>query len=337
MVIRSHRQCLSGTANMFDEPPMNDNEIYEDLVLPFLLEKSGVRGRFVRLSKSVDKILSGHSYPTAISHALGEMLVVVAMLGSTIKTRGIINMQAQGSGAVKFIVADYTSEGHLRGYAGLSESITDQERQKLDDGKLSLKEMLGEGHMTITIEDELSGQHYQGIVELSGETLAKSLERYFEQSVQRDTSVEIAIERFKALGKRKERWYAGGVMLQRTPNEGGKKLKVVTDADDMDDPEEQWNRACMLLETVKAEELTDTYLSPNELLFRLFHEEQVAVYHAERLKAKCRCSRNRIERFLRNLAPDELKELENENGEIEVVCQFCNKKEIFTEDDFPPA
>lgn len=319
---------------MFDDPPMNDNEIYEDLVLPFMFEKTGVRGRFVRISKSVDKILTGHDYPKAVSHALGEMLVVVAMLGSTIKTRGIINMQAQGDGVVQFIVADYTSEGHLRGYAGIKESVSKKDLSKLESGKLSLEEMLGNGHMSINIEDELSGQNYQGIVELSKGSLAQSLEGYFKQSVQRDTSVQLAVERFTAKSKRKERWYAGGIMLQRTPQEGGKALKVV----DNSNPErhkEDWNRACTLLQTVKGEELTDIHLAPNELLFRLFHEEGVAVFHAERLKARCRCSRKRIERFLRNLAPVEMKELQNQQGEVEVVCQFCNKKETFTDEDFP--
>ncbi len=318
---------------MFEEPPVNDNEIYEDLVLPFLLENSGVRGRFVRLSKTVDKILTGHNYPPALSNALGEMLIIVAMLGSTIKTRGLIHMQAQGDGVVQFIVADYTAEGHLRGYAGIHESASKEDKKKLEEGKLSLKEMLGDGHMTITIEDELSGHNYQGIVELGKGSLSESLEIYFEQSVQRHTSVEIAVGRFKPKGKRKERWYAGGVMLQHTPQEGGNRLKVVDS--EHQDPHEDWNRASMLLRTVRDEELTDIHLSPNELLFRLFHEEQVAVYHAERLKAKCRCSRGRIERFLRNLGPDELKELENEDGEIEVVCQFCNQREAFTVDDFP--
>ncbi len=318
---------------MFKEPPMNDNEIYEDLVLPFVLEKSNVRGRFVRLSKAVDKILTGHGYPEAVSRALGEMLVVVAMLGSTIKTRGIVNIQAQGNGIVQFILADYTSKGHLRGYAGIRESASDADKKKLERKNLSLEDMLGQGHMSINIEDERSGQDYQGIVELGKGSLKESIENYFNQSVQRDTSVQLAVDRLKAPGKRKERWYAGGIMLQRTPTEGGKPLQLVDSSINDDDTIENWNRACILLETVKPQELTNIALSSNELLFNLFHEEKVVVFHAERLKALCRCSRNKIERFLKNIGSAELHDLKTENDEIEVVCQFCNKKEIFTDAD----
>lgn len=317
---------------MFTEPPVNDNEIYENAVLPFMLEQSGIRGRFVRLSKAVDTILVGHNYPEGVSRLLGELLVVATMIGSTIKTEGLVNIQTQGDGIVQFIVVDYTSDGHLRGYAGISESATDAQKEKLNKTDLPLSEILGTGYISITIDDELNGEQYQGIVELSGDSLTASLENYFRQSVQRDTAVSIAIDRLKPKGKRRMRWYAGGIMLQRTPKEGGKALKLVPKEglQDESDTEDDWNRAHILLDTVKQEELLDPNISPNETLFRLFHEDGVLVYHAERLQAKCRCSRKKIERFLRNLSEAELREIQTETGTIEVVCQFCSKKEEFT-------
>jgi molecular chaperone Hsp33 len=239
-------------------------------------------------------------------------------------------MQAKGSGSlVQFIMADYTSEGHLRGYAGISENATSTDLERLNQKDMSLGDLLGDGYCTIHIDDELSGQSYQGIVELGKNTLSESLENYFMQSVQRNTAVMLAIDHLKSAKGRKKKWHAGGVMLQRTPRDGGIPLRIVTTEDAAQD-QDDWNRAKLLLRTTKNEELTNPELSPNSLLYRLFHEEVVSVFHAEKLKAKCRCSRSKIERFLKNMSPVERRELANEQGMIEVICQFFSTTEIFS-------
>ena len=87
----------------------------DDLVLPFRTVKSDVIGRVVRLGSAIDTVLSGHDYPEPVSYALGEALVLTAMLGSALKTQGKFILQTKTDGALDFLVADYVSPGNVDG------------------------------------------------------------------------------------------------------------------------------------------------------------------------------------------------------------------------------
>ena len=90
---------------------------FDDYVLPFQLEASGARGRFIRLGPVVDEILSRHDYPEQVLLLLGEAVTLTAMLGAALKFNGKFILQTQSNGAVSFLVVHYRSPGHVRGYA----------------------------------------------------------------------------------------------------------------------------------------------------------------------------------------------------------------------------
>ena len=299
----------------------------DDLVLPFRTVKSDVVGRVIRLGRVVDTILTRHAYPEPVSHALGQALALTAMLGTALKAESKLILQTKTDGALDFLVADFVAPGKLRGYASFDKGDAGLAEAKGcgDQGAL-----LGKGHVAMTIDPGDDKNRYQGVVALERESLVEAAHTYFRQSEQLPTFIRLAVARHYGPHGVSDRpswsWRAGGLMIQQLPREGGRRKAGAGDADD---DEENWNRARHLAATVEDHELLDPTLSPERLLYRLFHEEGVRVTPASSLEAACRCSRERIHGFLQRFGADELEDMCEPDGGIAVTCEFCSRKYRF--------
>jgi molecular chaperone Hsp33 len=299
----------------------------DDLVLPFRTVRSDVIGRVIRLGSVVDLVLSRHAYPDPVSHALGEALALTAMLGTALKTEAKLILQTKTDGPLDFLVADFVAPGKLRGYANFdkTDAALAETKGRGDQGAL-----LGKGHVAMTIDRGDDKDRYQGIVSLDREPLVDAAHTYFRQSEQLPTFIRLAVARHYGPsggeGPRVSHWRAGGLMIQQLPREGGKRENATTNEDD---DEENWNRARHLAATVEDHELLDPTLSPQRLLYRLFHEEGVVVTPAATLAAACRCSRERIHGYLRQFGAEELKDMREPDGGVTVTCEFCSRKYRF--------
>ena len=309
----------------------------DDLVLPFRTVKSDVVGRVIRLGPVVDAVLSRHAYPEPVSHALGEALALTGMLGSALKDGAKLILQTKTDGPLDFLVADFEQPGKLRGYANFDKgnAALAEARDRSDQGAL-----LGSGHVAMTIDPGGGRDSYQGIVALTKEPLVTAAHTYFRQSEQLPTFIRLAVARHYGPaaggGARAWHWRAGGLMIQQLAREGGKR-ELEGEAHDLSldgDDDENWNRARHLAATVEDHELLDPMLSPERLLYRLFHEEGVRVVPAMQLSEACRCSRERIELYLARFGADELKDLREEDGSISVTCEFCSRKYAFAPGEF---
>jgi molecular chaperone Hsp33 len=298
--------------------PANSNEMLKNVSLPFMLESSGIRGRCVRLNEEVHTILTSNKYPASVAQLLGELLILVTMLGSLLKLKGMVSIQAQGDGAIGFISADYTDAGHLRGYAHLRDKKFMQGIDTKERGQQDITKLFGKGFLVITIETH-EDTPYQAIVPLEGKSLTECIASYFRQSDQLDVAIEVAA---KKVGKQ---WQAGGIVLQRIPSEGGKNKAL--------QKEEDWNNATILLSSVTDAELIDDTLPLDSLLYRLFHADGVRIFDAHKLKAHCRCTRERMSNALKTLSPSEIENMKVK-GIITMSCHFCNRREIFNDGDF---
>jgi molecular chaperone Hsp33 len=235
----------------------------DNLMQPFQLESSALRGRVIRLGDAVDRVLTRHDYPEPVSRLLGELLVLTATLAGALKFSGVFSLQTQSDGPVSFMVADCTADGTLRGYARY-----DADRiAALDTAGAAA--LLGRGHLALTVDQGRHSEAYQGIVELVGDNLTDSMRAYFRQSEQLQTGLRTAVERVEEAGR--PRWRAGGLMVQRLPEEAPA-------ANGGGEPEEDWRRTMILLGSATDEELVDPGLPANTLLYRLFHEEGVRVF-----------------------------------------------------------
>jgi molecular chaperone Hsp33 len=285
-----------------------------DFLLPFQFKELGIRGRLVRLGTVAETVVRTHDYPTAVGDLLAQSLVLSAVLSGALKFDGVFTLQTKGDGPVSTLVADTTSRGEMRGYAGF-----DAERLRAAAGGPpalgQVPRLLGAGYLAFTVDQGSHTERYQGIVELAGPSLADCAHQYLRQSEQIEAGVRLAAAK-AGEGPEAGHWRAGALMLQRMPESS-------TNPESRESNEDGWRRAVTLMSTVTDAELLDPALAPYDLLRRLFHEEQVTVYDAKPLAARCRCSALRVQRALASIPLSELEGLKVD-GRIEVVCQFCN-------------
>ncbi len=299
----------------------------DDLILPFQADQADVFGRLVKLGPVVDTILSRHDYPEPVSRLLGEAVALTALLGAALKFEGKFILQASTDGPVDLLVADYQVPGQLRGYARFSSERV----AELEDGDHDLSELLGQGHLAMTIDRGTDTERYQGVVPLEGESLTEAADTYFRQSEQLPTFIRLAVAKHYRGGQGGERgwtWRAGGLLVQKLTSEGGHG-----GAGDTALAEEDWMRAKLLAETVEDHELLDPLLPADRLLYRLFHEEQVRAYRAVALETYCSCSRDRVEELLKRFSSEDLKDMVVD-GEVWVTCEFCNSRYRFDAESF---
>lgn len=301
----------------------------DDIVVPFQVENMPVRGRIARLGAVAHHILSRHAYPPIVTRLLGEALALTAMLGAALKFEGVFTLQAQGDGPVSLMVVDYETPeadgaaGRLRGYAAF-----DKDRiAALGEVTATIAAVFGKGALAFTVDPRLGRDRYQGIVPLEGENLAACARHYFFQSEQIPTHVELAVAEHFTRGAGEGTWRASGLMVQYVPREGGACTPAAPGADfDNDD----WRRAELLADTAGADELVDPNLSPDRLLYRLFHEDGVRVFPPQAVVFGCRCSREKIASVLAGYPPEDIAALA-EGGVIETRCEFCSTPYVFSE------
>lgn len=289
-----------------------------DYVRPFQIETSSLRGRLVRLGPELDGILRRHAYPVPVARFLAETLTLATLLSSMLKYDGVFTLQGKGDGPLKLLVADVTSDGRMRAYAKYDEAAFDGEAgQRLaEDAELApAAALLGKGFLAFTVDQGEQTERYQGVVELYGKTLADCVQHYFRQSEQIDTGVAVAAELTET------GWRAGGVMLQRMPDDGG--IAPAANPAPASDHEDDWRRAMVLLSSATPKELAGGGVTGDDLLFRLFHQDGVRAYPAKLLTFGCRCSDDRVRGMLKGLARDDVDHMKVD-GVVEVVCQFCS-------------
>ena len=280
-----------------------------DSVLGFTIPGRHARGRVARLGPVVDEVLAPHAYPPAIEALLAEALVLAALLGSTLKEgEGQLTLQAQTQGGiVSLLVCDYKS-GELRGYVQF-----DAERLAELPAEPSLFALFGQGYLAVTFDQITTGERYQGIVPLDGDSLAEAAQSYFFQSEQIPSLVRVSVSRTA------EGTIAGGLFLQHLPEgEVGRERLHVR----LDHPE--WEHVSALGRTTEAAELTDPALPLETLVWRLFNEEpEVRVLGTAGLTRGCRCSPDYVAQVLGKFSEAERQEMADESGTIGVGCAFC--------------
>jgi molecular chaperone Hsp33 len=306
----------------------------DDAVLPFEVAPLDLCGRVVRLGPALDDILSRHAYPAAISKLLGEAIVLTVLLGSALKFEGRFILQTKTDGPVRMLVADYRSPGRVRACAQFDPAA-------IGGTQATSAELLGRGHLAMTIDRGQAMNRYQGVVALAGGNLEDAAHEYFLRSEQIPTRVRLAVaeELSASAGGMRHRWRAGGMLLQFLPREAERMRGP--DLDPGDAPEgwapevaeddvwdEAWIEGRSLIATVEDIELIDPELSSERLLYRLFHEHGVRVFRTSDVEAKCSCSRDGVSNMLKSFSQDERGHMV-QDGVISVTCEFCNSKYVF--------
>jgi molecular chaperone Hsp33 len=246
-------------------------------------------------------LIEHRQYPDAIRETLGEAVVASLLLAATIKFEGVLSLQLQGDGPVHLLLAQCTSGLGVRGLA--------RHRDVDIGGSLKIRDLIGAGNLTVTLETDDGAQRYQGIVPIEGERLADSLQAYFQNSEQLPTRLWLHAD---AQG-------ASGMLLQKLPGPA-----ATVDAAAIDDA---WRRVQLIADTLTPEELRT--LADAEILHRLFNEDDLRLFEPSPVYFRCRCSRERVAGMLQGLGEAETRSVIAERGKVEVHCDFCNRGYVF--------
>ncbi len=305
---------------------VGESEFRDDVIVPFRTEASGISGRLVRLGPAVDDILKRHDHAhDAVAEVLGEAVALTALLGSALKFNGKLILQTRSEGPLGFFVTNYQVPGQLRGYASFyADRVPEGAQPPTDHG-----ELLGKGHLALTIDPGAEMDRYQGIVSLDATPLSDAALTYFRQSEQLPTFIKLAVAKHQSGGDSEWRWRAAGLMVQHVSPEGGKPPPE--DAPDdflLGDDDDDWQRVAILAATVEDHELLDPTLTPERLLYRLFHEEGVRVMEDQPLVSYCQCSDERVRGLIETFSPEQVDEMRDENGDVVVTCEFCKRSYV---------
>src|ERR1700727_916713 len=269
-----------------------------DTLHRFLFENFPIRGHIVHLDAAWRALIEHRHYPDAIRETLGEAVVASLLLAATIKFEGVLSLQLQGDGPVHLLLAQCTSGLGVRGLA--------RYRDAAFDNSLKVRDLIGTGNLTVTLETDDGAQRYQGIVPIEGERLADSLQAYFQNSEQLPTRLWLHAD---ARG-------ASGMLLQKLPG-----------SDSSPQIEDAWRRVQLIGDTLTPEELRT--LEDAEILHRLFSEDDLRLFEPSPVYFRCRCSRERVAGMLQGLGEVETRSVIAERGKVAVHCDFCNRAYVF--------
>ena len=291
-----------------------------DNCVSFFIENGAYQGRLIRLNEVINTILSKHRYPLPVSAVIAESTVLGAMLASTLKYDGLFTLQTQSNGPVSMVVVDVTSSGKIRACARFDEERLNagQELRKTLGEIEPAPHLMGGGHLAFTVDQGKSSELYQGIVDLQGKDLTECALRYFKQSAQIDTNLKLFV--LPPHGENSS-WFAAGIMLQKMPTKGGRDIDEQT-------AKESWNEANIFMESLSENEVFDAELSSEEILHRLFHNNNLQILKSKEYSFSCRCSREKLLNTLSTFSQEEIADMV-EDGKITATCHFCSEQYVF--------
>ena len=268
-----------------------------DVLNRYIFENLHVRGELVQIDQSYKDIIENHEYPAAVTNLLGQLMAATCLLTATIKFEGEISVQLQGNGPVKYAVINGNHKQEMRGIASIIKDIEGD----------SLKDLMGDANMVITIIPN-KGERYQGVVALEGENLSKCLEHYFATSEQLSTKIWL---------------YADEITLKA----GGSLIQVVPDSEDKEQQLADFEHISQLTDTLKADELYT--LEANEVLYRLYNQEEVRLFDPQGVSFVCGCSEDKCLSAIVNMGLEAIEQHLKEHGSINITCDFCKKSYMF--------
>jgi molecular chaperone Hsp33 len=270
-----------------------------DVLNRYLFDEKHARGELVQLENSFQHMIANHNYPDGVKALLGELLAATALLTATLKFEGEIAVQLQGDGPVSYLAINGNNHQQMRGVAKLAQETE----------ATSLFELIGKGVMVITIRPT-QGEAYQGVVALDKPTLAECLAQYFETSDQIPTSIWL----FTDLEQQK----VAGSLVQLLPDSGDKEQQMA-----------DYEHLCQLTNTIKAEEIFS--LDAEDLLYRLYHQEDVRIFEPQKISFQCSCSEQKCLSTVSQLSPAELRDIIAEQGSVSMTCDYCLTTYAFDE------
>ena len=273
--------------------------IKNDILHRYLFDGMHVRGELVQVKNAFQTMVANHNYPQGVKNLLGEVMAATSLLTATIKFEGEITVQLQGDGPIGYLAVNGNHQQQMRGLAKLKHTTE----------ATTLKDLIGKGNMVITIQPS-QGDPYQGIVALEHDTFAECIAHYFEVSEQIPTKIWLFSD--------EENEQVAGSLIQLLP-----------DGEDKTKQQDDFDHLCQLTDTIKQEEIFS--LDAEELLYRLYHQEEVRLFDPQAISFKCGCSAEKCLTAIAQIDASELKNIIAEQGKVSMTCDACQTTYAFGE------
>lgn len=263
----------------------------KDTLNRYLFDNLHARGELVNLSQTYQDIVAPHNYPQGVKQLLGELVAATCLLTATLKFEGEIAVQLQGDGPIGYMAVNGNNLQEMRGIA----------RMATETDATALKDLIGKGNMIITIRPT-DGEPYQGVVALEQDTLADCLAHYFEVSEQIPTKIWLFAD-------------------ESTSQIAGTLIQLLPDSGDKEQQQADFDHLCQLTNTIKPEEIFS--LASEDLLYRLYHQEEVRIFEPQAVSYKCSCSEDKCLSTISQIEPSEIESIIAEQGAVSMTCDYC--------------
>ena len=243
--------------------------------------------------------------------ALGRALTAASLMGNMQKVDdGSVTLQFKGDGPLGTILCVSDAVGNVRGYVqNPAVPLLEQYPGKLDVGAA-----VGRKGMLTVIRDLQMKEPYVGSVQLATGEIAEDITAYFAQSEQTPTACALGV----FLERDQSVQVAGGYLLQLLPGADEETISHV---------EENIKKLAPVSSMIRQG------MTPQQIAFQALDGFEPNIIDEYEMGYVCDCTRARVERALISLGKQELEQIRQEGKPIEVGCQFCDKKYVFTPND----
>lgn len=253
-----------------------------------------------------------HKLSRSATAALGRLLCATSIMGAMLKQKdAFVNVTIKGDGEIGSVVAVSDSNGNVRGYVDNPDCPTEY----YENGKLNVAKAVGKDGTVTVMRDYGKGEPYIGQVEILSGEIAEDITNYYATSEQIPSACALGVLIDKEDG---EVMLAGGLLIQLLPG-----------ADEA--AAERIEKNVAKLEPVTT--MLAKGMSILEICKAALEGFEVEVLDEYPVNYACGCSKKKLERYFCTLSDDDIRSLQDENGEIEAVCHFCNKKYTFDSSD----
>ena len=289
--------------------------VLENLVIPFQINNK-IKGTIVRLSSVASQIIND-KYPKNINSIFADSISITASIGSRMKNDGVFSFQAHSEGVIKTIFVDLNYNSSVRGYISVNnfENIEN----------LPFEKLISNGILALNIKEGKFSKNYQGLVEIKGKSIKDAIDTYFNSSEQ----VKSFFKLFNIFNLTKyepeSNHIAGAIKLELMPE--------INDFKNIEKLNEDWKTILMFLETMNSDEFLNINKTSKQILLNLFGQYEIKIFDEINLNNNCQCSNERVLNTLKSMDKKEIKYLFNKKKSIEVVCEFCKTKRVYSEQD----
>ena len=269
-----------------------------------------IRAFAATTKEMVETAKNAHNTSPIATAALGRLMTAAAMMGSDLKGEGeLLTLRIEGDGPIGGLLVTADGKGDVKGYAFNPDVMLPPNAQ----GKLDVGGSLGLGVLSV-IKDIGLKEPYVGQTQLITGEIAEDLTYYFATSEQVPSSVALGV----LMNKDNTVRQAGGFIIQLLP---GASDEII-------------DRLEAKLSGISSiTSLLDAGKTPEEILTDILGEFGLEILKKMPVQFHCDCERSRVEKAIISIGRKEIQDMIDEEKEIEVNCQFCNKHYKFSVDE----